>query len=384
MKFLVTIIIAAYCLSAFFCNMLNEPQAPRWYDQDCQNIQDFTIESKYPVVPELQVYAETTDGKTFTESQRKVMVMMDASGAEAMANKESQFHMWPGWFMRQGGLICSGFWWNAFHKYDTWNGKLWNRTPCTGSQVIYASFFTLWLAGLLVLYLVYRPHDSWLLCMVTLFALFLNFGHQCGSWWRPWDVTSMFWAGWSLLEYQKGRYWICAALAVIGSQFMETVAVMAVALFLAPNMGWIKRTALAATVGIGYGIPHLLIAHAMHLHSSPVCEWSLLYNLRFVFSVNPFPFFLTNGGTLLLFFFAPIGKPLKLTAAAFVAGEFIAGHFDEVRDWFCMIPFGAIAFCELLKHLQNKPLTDTSPVNMPFLWLPFKGGCTHKQTIETS
>jgi hypothetical protein len=180
-------------------------------------------------------------------------------------------------------------------------------------------------------------------------------------WVMPWDMPIMCLFTWSVLVFLKNEYVPLLLLVFTASLFKETGLVCSILVLFGP---WSRRKQILGFIGLILSFvvcrKFLMIASGSTAILVPLNEGYNLTSLvantlvqiklnvydTFSFHLNS-PFF-ANCGMLFVMFFLPTKRTIKLMAAVFMVGQFIAGTVYEFRDFFELLPLGLMQLSDYL------------------------------------
>ena len=248
--------------------------------------------------------------------------------------------------------------------------------PLAISFGLYNSF---WLGLLFGLLIHYRRNDAVFLMFGIFTGLMYNMNQPAGSWWLPWDMPIMCLFTWSILVFQKNEYFPLVLLVFTASLFKETGLVCALLVLLGP-WSWTKRWLgfaglvlafvlcrkflIAASGATTILVPLNEATDGASLFHNAMEELKLNLSDLFSFHLNS-PLF-ANCGMWFVMFILPGRPAVKIMAAVFMAGQFIAGTVFEFRDFFELLPLGLMQLSDYLsnRNPSSPSIRHGNPANL--------------------
>lgn len=310
---LIYIFVSVAISVALFYMLMPMAEFPRHYDGNPNNLFLFALRSHHPVfTPAMTTQYLTT---------------------------------FPMWENRFGGALISGAFWDVAwpHLQFLWHS---GAQSFPAYEICFALYNVLWIFGTFLLF-VWLTDNPLFYVGLTTCGLLYNFGQQSGAWYYTWDMPSLFWFTLCVLLALKEKWkWLMPAI-VVGSFFKETIPVMAISLFWVYEWKAGRKLIAFLTIFSACAFFRIVADHFFHVRAhafaGSATDWR--HNLTCFWTVNSFAFL--NCGTVLLLFFLPVRFDLKLVAFVFLGAQFLYGHFDEVREYYELLPIGLVGLANL-------------------------------------
>lgn len=255
--------------------------------------------------------------------------------------------------------------------------QIWNHFRFDALSISFGLYNTFWMALLFGLLIHYRRVDAVLLMLGTFAGLMYNLTLPGRAWVMPWDMPIMCLFTWSVLVFMKNEYFPLLILVFTASLFKETGLVCSILVLLGP---WSRRKQILGFIGLILSFvvcrKFLMIASGSTAILVPLNEGYNLTSLvtntlvqiklnvcdTFSFHLNS-PFF-ANCGMLFVMLFLPTKRAIKLMAAVFMVGQFIAGTVYEFRDFFELLPLGLMQLSDYLSDGEYlRKVSHETPYN---------------------
>jgi len=262
------------------------------------------------------------------------------------------------WRPRIGGLWLSGRLFDLCVKDGKLNGIAY--------QNIFAFYHAAWLGLLFVAILIFAPEPIFALlgCFAGLFYMLTptSMGYS-----YPWDFPALFFFGLSFFLWMRGHYAWMLPVIILGTLFKETPAVTAI-LFFFTGLTLRRKWTLFGIAFVACLIVKILVGYAVdgkfeiftQQYAAGEPNWLLNCTYFLHPPVNNVIF--VNAGTFVVSFFLPMRtrfeRGTKCLLLIFLAGQFIAGGWGEVREMLEAIPVSVL-------YLQNYIATaSVAPVSI--------------------
>jgi hypothetical protein len=261
---------------------------------------------------------------------------------------------------RVAAQMLTGIVWDTPCDPHFWNGYRFGALSIT-----FGRYQTFWLALLFGL-LIYHRRDAVLLMLGIFAGLMYNLTQVAGCWWCPWDMPSMCLFTWAILVFLKSEYFPLLLVVFTASLFKETGLVCALLILFGP-WSWKKRIFGFVGLVIAFfvcrkflmyasGATAILLPFNEATDTLTFIQKAIVHfrdNLGILFSFHLNSPFFANCGLLFVMFLLPARKAVKLTAAAFLAGQFLFGCLIEFRVYFELLPLGMMQLSEYLQTAKE-------------------------------
>ena len=258
---------------------------------------------------------------------------------------------------------------------DTWRGRLFgvlfsgylfdflpksNPLDIASYNIIFGLFQGVWLFLLFLVVILALRHS--LLINLGIFAgLMYNFSPISGQYVYPWDIPATLFFTLGILFYTRRQFWQMILAICIGSFFKETVLVCALLLFFIQDWKWWKRLLIFIGLGMVYAIEKKILLGHLNLQAATLSMDNatgldnvikfriLINNIQYIFTPTINHVVFASAGTLILILALGWRRrflPYMLVLAAFLAGQFMYGGFQEVRIFMQILPLSMIILAE--------------------------------------
>jgi len=273
---------------------------------------------------------------------------------EVIQQYNDSFKMWQG---RWAAVYLASFYWDALypvmyaHRMISFDGY-----PAHTYGAVIAGWYILWFLAYCA---IVSRLESWPLLMFGGFAgIVSNLAATTTSIFLPWDVCSMFFWAWGLIAFERGKFKQIFLIAALGSCFKETTLLLLVPPLMSKvNQKWFYAGAVVVFFIICRALStHLLIGN---LQESGNPLWQKNIHYLFTSTANH-PLFL-DAGLVVTIWFTPVDRRWKYTCAAFLAGMFFMGGFNEYRQYLDILPIGLYGLDQAARNSSKTPIKAVKP-----------------------
>lgn len=275
------------------------------------------------------------------------------------------------WRGRLLGVLFSGYLFDFLPNGNSLNTAAYN--------IVFGMFQGVWLFLLFLVVILTLRHS--LLINLGIFAgLMYNFSPISGQYVYPWDIPATLFFTLGILFYARRQFWQMILAICIGSFFKETVLVCALLLFFIGDWKWWKRLLIFIGIGMVYSIEKKILVGHLHLQVAALsmnnakgftelfeCKM-LIANIKHIFTPTINHVFFANAGTIVLILALGWRRrflPYMLVLAAFLAGQFMYGGFQEVRIFMQILPLSMIILAERWQDYTLQATTIGQTVTKP-------------------